>query len=214
MTPSNPDDARYTLAELSDLAGVTQRTVRYYLSQGLLPAVGVTGPGAKYDDGHLARLRLIKGLQSQHLPLAEIRNRLERLDDRTVLTLTDELPEVPPDSALDYLRRVRADSGPPTAASEVPGVYRATPLLSRTVVGLGVDVNAEPSVPPMPARDPGTKRVAEPPAPYQSTRSQWERISLAPDVELHVRRPLARPTAKRVDRLIEIARDLLEEDLP
>jgi hypothetical protein len=60
MTPSNPQDARYTLTELADLAGVTPRTVRYYLAQGLLPSVGTAGPGAKYGDAQLARLRLIR----------------------------------------------------------------------------------------------------------------------------------------------------------
>jgi hypothetical protein len=48
--------------------------------------------------------------------------------------------------------------------------------------------------------------------PFQ--RSQWERITLAPDIELHVRRPLPRTTTKRVDRLVAIARDLFEEDQP
>ena len=43
-------------------------------------------------------------------------------------------------------------------------------------------------------------------------RSQWERVVLAPDVELHVRRPLSRTQNKRVDRLVTIARELLEED--
>ena len=44
-------------------------------------------------------------------------------------------------------------------------------------------------------------------------RSQWERIVLVPDVELHIRR---RPRAqnKQVDRLVTIARELLEEDRP
>ena len=60
MSPTNPEAALYTLTDLADLAGVTPRTLRYYLSQGLLPAVGASGPGAKYDDSHLARLRLIK----------------------------------------------------------------------------------------------------------------------------------------------------------
>jgi hypothetical protein len=45
-------------------------------------------------------------------------------------------------------------------------------------------------------------------------RSQWDRILLAPDVELHVRRPLARRQHKRVERLIEIAKELLEEEQP
>jgi hypothetical protein len=42
-------------------------------------------------------------------------------------------------------------------------------------------------------------------------RSHWERISLDPDVELHVRRPLTRTANKRVERLITIARQLFEE---
>ena len=45
------DPSRHSLTELADLAGVTPRTVRYYLAQGLLPAVGQTGPGSKYDAG-------------------------------------------------------------------------------------------------------------------------------------------------------------------
>jgi hypothetical protein len=43
-------------------------------------------------------------------------------------------------------------------------------------------------------------------------RSQWDRITLAPDIELHIRRPLVRAQQKQVDRLVTIARELLEED--
>lgn len=207
MTPSNPDDARYTVTELADLAGVTPRTVRYYLAQGLLPTVGVTGPGAKYDDTHLDRLRLIRRLQREHLPLAEIRRRLETLDDSDVATLVDAAPAAPADSALDYLRRIGAAAGPPTRPTETHAPVLAR--LSLTHPGLALA-----SAPPTGPRMEGPVHVAETPAPYQSTRSQWERIDLAPDVELHVRRPLARSTAKRVDRLIEIARDLLGEERP
>ena len=39
----------------------------------------------------------------------------------------------------------------------------------------------------------------------------WERIPLAPDVELHVRRPLSRTAHKRVERLLTIAREILED---
>lgn len=202
MAPTNPDDARYTLTELADLAGVTPRTVRYYLAQGLLPAVGVAGPGAKYDDTHLARLRLIRRLQREHQPLAEIRRRLDSLDDADVLAIAGEsAPEPPSDSALDYIRRV-TDSTSPRTLREPPAVYRPSLLrrLGSTPPPLGA-----PTAPAAPA----------PPAPvHRLERSQWERIGLGPDVELHIRRPLPRSTAKRVDRLVEIARDLLEEDLP
>ena len=45
-----------------------------------------------------------------------------------------------------------------------------------------------------------------------STRSQWERIVLTPDVELHVRRPQSRLHNRAVDRLVALARELLEEE--
>lgn len=199
MTPSNPDDARYTLTELAALAGVTPRTVRYYLSQGLLTAVGVSGPGAKYDDAHLARLRLIKQLQAEHQPLAEIRHRLSVIDDATVVELVDPTPDPPSDSALEYLHRIRSSETRPVAlGGPVARLYRmaappAEPELLQSVPA--------PSAPAAPA----------PSAPARVERSQWERIGLGPDVEIHIRRPLPRTTAKRVDRLVEIARDLFEE---
>jgi hypothetical protein len=43
-----------------------------------------------------------------------------------------------------------------------------------------------------------------------AVRSQWDRIALTPDVELHVRRPLSRPDNKRVERLIAVARQILK----
>jgi DNA-binding transcriptional MerR regulator len=192
----NDTEPRYTLTELADLAGVTARTVRYYISQGLLTVDASPGPGPKYDDTHLARLRLIKRLQREHQPLADIRRQLALLDDTAVLSIAAEpAPEPPTDSALDYIRRITS----PTHQASEQGTrylraYEPTPHLSQG---------------PMPE--------ATPPTPDQAARlerSQWERLSLAPDVELHIRRPLPRSTAKRVDRLIEIARDLLSEDQP
>ena len=77
-------------------------------------------------------------------------------------------------------------------------------MLARASVHLAAEMApplASPaSPPPSPAAD------AEP------DRSTWERVALTPDVEIHLRRPLDRQTNKRVDRLIRIARELLEED--
>ena len=63
----------YDLQELCTEAGVTPRTVRYYIQQGLLQEPEARGPGAHYTEEHLDRLLLIKRLQKEHLPLAEIR---------------------------------------------------------------------------------------------------------------------------------------------
>jgi hypothetical protein len=43
-------------------------------------------------------------------------------------------------------------------------------------------------------------------------RSQWERLALGPNIELHVRRPLSRPEQRKVERLITIARQVLDDD--
>jgi DNA-binding transcriptional MerR regulator len=198
-----PPEPRYSLTELADLAGVTPRTVRYYMSQGLLPSPGASGPGAKYDDMHLGRLRLVRKLQREHLPLAEIRQRLAGLDDTAIATLAEAPAEVadPQDSALDYIRRVL---GPPQARPNRHLAMKQQPRLAYSLA-------AEPAEPGAEAPIPNTLSIE--PAPGRSfERSQWERIPLAPDIELHVRRPLPRPLAKQVDRLVAIARDLLEEE--
>ena len=51
-----------------------------------------------------------------------------------------------------------------------------------------------------------------PSSPVAPSRSQWERVALAPDVELHVRRPLSREQNRRVERLLEEARRIFEEE--
>ena len=64
------------IAELARLAGVTVRTVRYYVAEGLLAPPGGAGPRRVYTDEHLLRLRAIRLLKSEYLPLPEIRRRL------------------------------------------------------------------------------------------------------------------------------------------
>lgn len=187
---------RYSLTELADVAGVTPRTVRYYISQGLLPSPGTSGPGAKYDDTHLDRLRLIRRLQREHLPLAEIRQRLEGLDPEAIKSLVvAEAPRVREESALEYVRALLEPRVEPPQAAPPPPALAPQSLLRRASSAI-----------------PGITGPKPTPAPPQMERSQWERISLAADVELHIRRPLPRPIAKQVDRIVSIARDLLEEE--
>jgi DNA-binding transcriptional MerR regulator len=207
-----PDDDRYTLTELADLAGVTPRTVRYYLGQGLLPAVGQSGPGAKYGAGHLARLRVIRRLQNEHLPLAEIRRRLEGLDDATVIELAGAEEPPPSNSALEYLRGVLGGG----SARDSEATRLAAPAPAPDTPASLNRIAAIPGASAARLMAPGGRSIQAPEATAEAIAtpqtSQWDRIVLAPDVELHVRRPLTRPLNKAVDRLVTIARELLEED--
>ena len=103
----------YDLPELCRLSGVTPRTVRYYIQQGLLPSSGVSGPGAHYRNSHLHRLALIRKLQREHLPLAEIRQRLEEMDDEAVAGALGGTPAAAMASAADYVRSVLGGSAQP-----------------------------------------------------------------------------------------------------
>ena len=180
-----PTDQGHSIAELATLAGTTPRTVRYYVSVGLLPSPGQVGPGARYSDAHLRRLRLIRRLQAEHQPLAEIRSRLDGLDDDQVeQALAEPTPDGSSGSALDYIRSLRdASSARPAPAP------------------------ASRSMPSMPMTMPM-------PVPASPERSQWERVVVGPDVEIHIRRPMSRRGQKQVERLITIAREMLEEDQP
>lgn len=70
---------RYTMADLERASGITARTIRYYIANGLLqPAYG-RGPTATYDTDHLLRLQYIQRLKDERLPLKEIQERLSAL---------------------------------------------------------------------------------------------------------------------------------------
>ena len=177
-----PVDQEYSLTELAALTGTTPRTIRYYISTGLLPSPAQAGPATRYGDTHLRRLRLVRRLQAEHLPLAEIRSRLDGLtDDQLEQALAEPAAEPSGASALDYISNLRGVS---QVARSVP---RSLPSPS----------------PAMPT--PPTRPTAQ--------RSQWERVAIGPDVEIHIRRPLGRRDQKQVERLLKIAREMLEEDL-
>jgi DNA-binding transcriptional MerR regulator len=70
-------DVRYGIAELAELGGVSRRTVRYYVQEGLLPAPFGVGRGDHYGPAHLARLEQVRSLQEAGLSLDDIRHRLD-----------------------------------------------------------------------------------------------------------------------------------------
>jgi DNA-binding transcriptional MerR regulator len=61
-----------TLAELSEASGVPARTIRFYISRGLLAGPAKAGRAAAYTNEHLSRLNEIKSLQAGGRMLAEI----------------------------------------------------------------------------------------------------------------------------------------------
>ena len=68
---------RYAVGELGDLGGVSRRTVRYYVQEGLIPPPHGVGRGDHYGREHLDRLLQVKALQEAGRSLDEIRQLLD-----------------------------------------------------------------------------------------------------------------------------------------
>jgi len=191
------DPAYFDLPELSERTGVTERTVRYYIQQGLLPAPGA-GRGPKYHEGYVHRLRLIRRLQAEHLPLAEIRQRLEAMSDEA-LSAALRASDSHRSSAAEYIAGV-LESG--HRGHERGAAAAAAPIVAR-------DAAVDPAGGAASAAE--LAPDSEPPR-YPVARSQWERLTLADDIELHLRRPLSREMNRRLARLLAAAERILHEE--
>src|SRR4029077_13248044 len=64
--------------------------IRYYIAEGLLPGPEGRGKATVYGEEHFQRLRLIRLLSLQHMPLAEMSQLLNRLSLAEVHALLAE----------------------------------------------------------------------------------------------------------------------------
>lgn len=137
--PATPPSPRYSLPDLERETKTSGRTIRYYISQGLLPPAFGRGPTATYDLGHLLRLRLIASLKDERLGLQEIRERLNGLTDDDIAALlnvqtepTEEFwrrIELHPDIELHVRRRSQHDPAMDDAVDLIVGLSR--PVIER-----------------------------------------------------------------------------------
>lgn len=102
VAPSPPDRYRYSIGELADLTGVGPRTIRFYITEGLLQPAHGRGPSATYDRGHLLRLQAIKNRRGEGAPLALIKEELAQQSDEEIAAEL-EVRTAPPE---DRWRRV------------------------------------------------------------------------------------------------------------
>ncbi len=97
----------YKLDELAHAAGVTARTVRYYVQRGLLPPPVFRGKDTAYSEQHLLRLRAIRALQERFFPLDAIQATLEGLDEAGLAAVLDAGPveqAAPPPPQVEAIR--------------------------------------------------------------------------------------------------------------
>lgn len=205
----------YTIEELADANGVSVRTVRFYISKGLLPSPFGRGRLTVYTDQHMQRLQQIRLLTDKHVPLDEIRSLVggdAPTEDQMVDAAQEPLPEADvlvQESPRQYLERAlsraRAASGlsQPGASIPVPAYARPIPRAP-----------APPSSASVPRyRFPGAQEPLTPKR-QQAERSapeEWQRQALVPGVELHIRKPLNSEVQKLVQAITDLAERFTSE---
>ena len=196
-----------TLADLTEAADVSTRTVRYYIAEGLLPPPDGAGPSSVYTAGHLARLRLIQRLKAAYWPLKEIRRRLAGLSDAEVeraLLEMDSAPEAPA-----YADAAMAPARDYLAVLEQRATYRTEPLPLREPPATATAVSFPAA--PHPAAPRHDEALSEAnlipgPVPEMESGSLWRRIPLGEDAELVISERAYTRHRERIEWLIRWAR--------
>lgn len=167
MDPAPPS---YSLDQLIALASdqlgetINPRTIRLYATEGLIDRPGREGRHAVYSERQLQQLLLIRSLAQRGLSLAAIAPLAAASDDDIKAQLADLLP----------------------SASDATAAPMAAPLIE--------DNQALAYLQELPStaargRSPARRRLSSTPA----TSSHWQRVELAPGVELHLSDDVAIP---------------------
>jgi DNA-binding transcriptional MerR regulator len=198
------ENSEFSLKELCEAAQVTERTVRYYIAEGLLPPPLGTRAQSRYTSGHLERLKLIQRLKEQDFSLRQIKS---LLDGRTTPGLKPLLNPV------YFAGEAEESTGPSTSHPATPepliqnnsAPESALPPLvlfqSLNRQGQSSTRPLEPKTPPQPLRmgfarswasKPPETPVITPDSPAASELSQvWEKLTIAPGIELLLEKTVA-----------------------
>ncbi len=176
---------------------LNERTTRQYIDEGLLPPPRVRQAGGGYGEDHLLRLRMVMRLSAQYVPVRDIQRFVERLPAAGLRALLDRSPVARSPSEGDaqtYLQRLS------------DGVRMQV---------LGHALQQDQDV-PTPRQVPAVvlpKRSARPAVSEgQAERSEWVRIAVDPDVELHVRLRPDLNQRRVLERLTQAVRAVLRDE--
>ncbi|MGD0006909.1 MAG: MerR family transcriptional regulator [Anaerolineaceae bacterium] len=205
-------DDQLLISELAERASVSVRTIRFYISEGLLPPPQARGRYSVYDEEYLTRIELIKRLKGAYLPLKEIRRMVESLSREEIERMLHKLSEPSSTSspasspaaarnnsgiresglpeALDYISRVLQSQATPASKA-------AAPLPS--------------ALPPMPAPlsqpgrpHPATRAslVQESDSQPEESESSWRHYTIQPGVELLVSEKIYHQSALSIHQIV------------
>jgi DNA-binding transcriptional MerR regulator len=201
-----------TIQELANEAGVTTRTIRYYVEQGVLPPPD-RGRPAEYTDEHVHLLDLIRQLKEQFLPLEEIRDMMQRLTTEQLQEIIAAAPHKKKEtqnlsSAADYIAGV-LQAG--STRQQMKEAAPAPPALARTAATQAIRAASTALARPAPSQVQTPPATREESTAYIDQPATWQRVTLAPGIELHYALSGDAHHTQTVARLLDAARHILDE---
>lgn len=201
-----------TIQELANEAGVTTRTIRYYVEQGVLPPPD-RGRPAEYTSEHVHLLDLIRQLKEQFLPLEEIRDMMQRLTTEQLREIIAAAPHKKKEtqnlsSAADYIAGV-LQAG--STRQQMKEAAPAAPPLARAAATPAFQAAPAPLPHPAPSQVRTAPATREDSTAYIDQPATWQRVTMAPGIELHYTLSGDAHHTETVARLLDAARHILDE---
>ena len=187
-----------TLEELSKRSGIEPRTLRSWVSEGLLSPPNKPGRGARYPAANADRAIAVRVLKNDHgLSLAEVRHRFMMATEDQIRSwaAASGLAAAPPGSAREYLDSIRASGAEGDAGQSSVRFTKETPDSS---AGHTTSRRSRRG-PPLPHSGRGAdlarverlilhlEDMLKSRAPRHSRGALWTRINVTPDLEISVR---------------------------
>ena len=224
----------YTIESLSKLVGLQRRTIRNYITQGLLRGPDSLGRNARYTDYHLKRLKLIKQMKLVlNLSLSEIRRLLNTAGANEDLTSGDiklaagSMPHDETETESSGLSEAMAPmSAMPASSPEAEpepeedelsaldfirqrkALTEGTPALRQR----GRHRSGRPAPVAGPIEDllQQLRDLLANAAVTRKTRGEeWVRLQITPDIEIHVRGHLSSEQLAGFEELSDMMRHIL-----
>lgn len=200
----------FSLEDLVSISGLSLRTVRYYIQEGLLPGPDSRGKNARYTEEHLKRLEWIQRLKEHHRPLGEIRILLNNMTPKEIKALLEGQ-----DMMQDFLSNFKENGESASSSSPVgltaleyirgiegklPNIQESTDKKKRSPVA-----NETTTV----LISTGNQENRESVSPIHF-RESWQRIIIRDGIELNLRIPISSKDEARINELIALSRQLFK----
>ncbi len=198
-----------TLEDLSTYSGLSLRTLRYYIQEGILQGPDSRGKYARYSQEHLDRIELIRRLKELRLPLQEIGQIIENMtpeeiskvrEYQDILKTKIKRPEFPKTSELSFSKK---SSNALEYIHELENRFdnvQEIASVSRKMQPVKSNENWEPSI-LYEKRDYRTNTPKE----------EWTRFVIKDGIELNINRNIVSADEVRIGILVEYAKRLFSD---